>query len=363
MVYHPGVWKRSQATFIFVFNVGRGLSIFIRTPFNHGIIYDLGASDGFSPAEFLTEHVIGNLDEYRGSKIAQVILSHPHSDHIRELESIRPCQPLCPALLTCPHDKATCPPEAVDWDRAQLTDGTGGLLGRYRGLYEGRSPPLQTIRYQGVAAIPGVEYGIYYIRPPIVARLFPNDDHEYGNGMSLVLYYRHGVNSILIPGDINPTAFECLLAGGAGVEKRYTVFDRGYAERFPLHHASTSEQPGLAERLGEHGLTVLVAPHHGLESGFHAGLYDCMKDGKPLLNLVSEKRHTGGNGGSVDNRYQGEEYAAGVLPRVEGSMVQRSYSVSTRNGHHILIKFSGCSRRPEVALETDPVRLLNHLDG
>ena len=336
------------------------MAIFIRTPFNHGIIYDMGCSDEFSPAEFLHEQILPHLECYCGSKVAQVILSHPHADHIQEIDRIKADSPLYPSLLTCPHDKPGNPDEAIDWDRMQLSNATDGLLGNYRDLYAKRRLPLQTIRYEGSARVPNVAYGVYYVRPPKVAELFPNDDHAYGNGVSLALYYRHGSNSILIPGDINPESLSHLLAERAGAEKRFTAFDRDYVKSNPTHH-SASSGPGLREVLQEHGLSVLVAPHHGLKSCYCGDIYNYIKGGKPGLVAISEKRHMGENDGEVDKRYQNEGGSHGNRVQIDGGKLEKKYSVSTRNGHHILVKFSGTSP-PEVILEETAECLLQHLD-
>jgi len=65
-------WKRDYKTYIFVFNVGRGLAIFLRTPFNHGIRYDFGSSEDFSPNAFLKEKIIPHLDSKKRARHFQV---------------------------------------------------------------------------------------------------------------------------------------------------------------------------------------------------------------------------------------------------------------------------------------------------
>jgi beta-lactamase superfamily II metal-dependent hydrolase len=75
-------WTKSEVTHIFVFNVGRGLCAFIRTPTNHGILYDIGTVDGFTPTDFLRDNIIPHLAKYEGNDLAQVVISHPHLDHI-----------------------------------------------------------------------------------------------------------------------------------------------------------------------------------------------------------------------------------------------------------------------------------------
>jgi len=340
-------WVSSQKSYIFIFNVGRGLSVFIRTALNQGIIYDFGSSDEFKPTEFLKENIIPYLDKYNGNYIAQAIISHPHSDHIAEISSLSD-KMLYPALLTCPHDKTegSKKPEALDWERIKNPEYSKDLTEIYRSMYKGRSLPLQTVSYESSRVIPNLLYGIYYVRPPVVDVIFQNNDQEYGNGLSLLLYYRHGYHSILIPGDINPQCMEHILDEDYGMEKRFTVFDK---TKNPGWHKETSNQPSLRTILQSMDLSILLAPHHGLESGFSSKLYEAMKSKKPGLVVISEKRHLSKQDGKVHPFYQSENGAMGHKVSIEGEEKKdTSYSVSTRNGHHILIVFQGTGGSPKL---------------
>lgn len=190
---------------------------------------------------------------------------------------------------------------------------------------------------------------------PHVLTSTPNDDLKYINATSIILFLRYGSNSILLPGDIPPEALEALLDEEQGSEKRYTKFDREFSA-FSDWHATTEDQPSLKSELGSYGLSILVAPHHGLESGYSSYLYECMKNGKPRLVVISEKRHRTPQDGNVDSRYQSEDGATGLDVEINGT-TERRFSVSTRNNHHILIEFVGTGR-PRVYASTDPTRLV-----
>ncbi|MGA7741097.1 MAG: hypothetical protein WCE40_04595 [Polyangia bacterium] len=350
-------WTLSQKTHIFLFDVGRGLSVFIRTPTNHGLIYDMGCRDDFSPADFLAEYIVPHLDKFGDSRIAQTILSHPHADHISEVEKLQSGCPLHPHFLTCPHDRD--PAEAVSFDRINNPKGTEALIASYRSLYQKRTPPLQSLVYESPLSTPDVQYGLYYVAPPVVAKLCPSSDQDYANSMSIVFYYRHGKHSILLPGDITPDILQRLLRDAAGVQKRFSHFDRSAQEKHPKWASVTSDQPRLGQQLGQHGLSVLVAPHHGLESGYSAALYGSLQRGKPDLVAISEKRHCSEADGKVDSRYQSDTGAAGLTVRVDGIPQPGTRSVTTRNGHHVLVVFQGTGGSPSVFLEKDPVALLH----
>jgi len=359
-------WVKSFKSHIWVFNVGRGLCIFIRTALNQGIIYDFGSSDDFKPTDFLKDHIIPYLDKYKKCKIAQTIISHPHADHISNINCLAEPDinksPFYSSLHTCPHDKTdgAVKPEAVDWSRIKNPKESDDNIRIYKSLYEKRSLPLQTICYDSTRSIPNLEYGLYYVRPPVVGEIFPDNDQEYGNGLSMVIFYRHGYHTLLVPSDINPDTFKHLLDEGEGLEKRYTIFDRKQISSHPTWHDTTGDQPSLKSLLGAHGLSILLAPHHGLKSGYSEDLYKAIKDEKPGLVVISEKRHLSKSDGEVKPFYQSSDGAKGQKVYIEGKEETRN-SVSTRDGHHILILFQGTGGQPQVYLEKEPETLLEKL--
>ena len=359
-------WVLSQRSHIWIFNVGRGLCIFIRTALNQGIMYDLGSSEDFKPTDFLKDNIIPYLDRYKNCRVAQTIISHPHADHITNINCLtdpdRDKSPFYSSLHTCPHDKTegSAKPETIDWNRIKNPKGSENNLEIYKSLYDGRKLPLQTICYESPRSIPNIEYGLYYVRPPVVSKIYPDKDQEYGNGTSLVIFFRHGFHTVLIPGDMNPDTFKHLLDEGEGLEKRYTIFDRRQNTTHPRWHETSGDQPLLKSLLNNRGLSILLAPHHGLKSGFSEDLYKAMKDEKPGLVVISEKRHLSDTDGEVELFYQTPEGAKGQKVYIEGKEENR-YSVSTRDGHHILILFQGTGGQPEVYLEKDPEVLLKKL--
>ena len=109
--------------------------------------------------------------------------------------------------------------------------------------------------------------------------------------------------------------------------------DRFFITSQPLDE-KTGSQPTLKKLLGQ-GLTVLVAPHHGLESCYSKELFAAMRGSKPSLNVLSERRKAHDGDGTTDARYQSEAGARGLSVDVDGNPAVRR-SVSTKNGHHIL---------------------------
>jgi hypothetical protein len=355
-------WENSAETHIWIFNVGRGNAAFVRTGLNHGIIIDMACSGDFNPGEFIRDTFSKKLTKYKDFRIAQAVLSHPHRDHIQECERLRDGKFLHPQLLTCPNDRQ--PGEEVNWERIKDDrEGSAELLETYRDLFKNRNPPLQTIQYESSRRLAStLEYGLYYLRPPICHELHPDDDqdNDYGNATSIMFLLRHGINTILFPGDMTPEGMEQILDDGRGVEKRFTIFEPSFNRDHPDWHEKTSDQPGLSTLLYKYGLSILVAPHHGLESCFSQELYDSMKNGQPQLVVISEKRHTRPQDGDIHADYRGTIGASGLHVLKDGRR-EKAYSLSTVNGHHILILFNGTGA-PRVYAEKDPEDLLELVD-
>ncbi|MBI3753406.1 MAG: hypothetical protein HY266_05075 [Deltaproteobacteria bacterium] len=176
-------WVSSQKSHIWIFNIGRGLCVFIRTALNQGIMYDFGNSEDFKPSDFLKQNIIPYLDKYKNCRVAQTVISHPHADHIANISCLiepdKEKSPFYSTLHTCPHDKikGSAKPEAIDWGRIKNPKGSESNLETYKSIYEGRNLPLQTICYESLKSIPNLEYGLYYVRPPVVNEIYPDNDH------------------------------------------------------------------------------------------------------------------------------------------------------------------------------------------
>jgi hypothetical protein len=331
-------------------------------------MYDFGCSQDFSPTNFIKENILPYLSKYNNCQIAQTIVSHPHADHISEIESLvekeGKISHFHSALHTCPHDKneGSVKPEQIDWARIKNPEGSEENIELYKKIYSARSLPLQTICYDSSRSIPNLEYGIFYVRPPVVNKIHPKNDQDYGNGMSLVLFYRHGIHTLLIPGDITPDCLNHLLNEKDGLEKRYTIFDHQKSSEHTDWHSISSNQPTLKKLLQDFGLSILIAPHHGLESGFSEDLYLAMKNEKPNLVVISDKRHENTQDGSIHTRYQSSDGASGLTIDIEGKK-ENSYSISTRNGYHILISFEGTGGVPEIYMDRKPENILKKIEG
>ena len=355
-------WYNSNRLQVVVFNVKRGLAMFLHLPNNLGIVLDLGVNEDFSPIDFINDNIISHLSKYNGNRsIAQLIVSHPHADHIAQAKRYNELSSIKTGLVTLPHDHVVPgqPDERVDFDRIE-NDDNKHLIEQYKKLYYERKPPLQTIDPD--MCPPGsfnIDYGIYYMRPPEVAQIHQKSDQEYANGLSLCVFVRYGEQTLWVTGDVTPDVHKDILCCTDSIERRYTSFSTSSnTTDKKTTIIKTSGQPSPVELFNKYGLDLLVTPHHGLESGFSEDLFDLIPDNKTTLNIVSEKRHTtSSDDGSVDQRYSSDKYVRGTYVDIEGENVRRKM-ISTRNEHHILVAMGDDISRPKVYMRKNPKHLL-----
>ncbi len=73
---------------MFIFNVDRGFSCFIRSPTNETLMVDCGCREDFSPAEYIYENLLLQSEKNNVYKITQLVVSHPHDDHINDVTQV-----------------------------------------------------------------------------------------------------------------------------------------------------------------------------------------------------------------------------------------------------------------------------------
>ena len=319
---------------VYMFDVGRGLAVLIKTPHNYAMLYDLGSSEELSPIAdiYRSNSFFDNMQKLDGfdRKIAQCIISHPHLDHISDLtDDNAKFINAQSSLVSCQNDKEdNLYGHKIDFSRINNPNAETQIT-NYKGLYAQRELPLRSFNPN----VPSdFQLGLYYLKSLQASELFPNDDQEYSNSLSIVLYLSYRGRTILLPGDVTPKAFELILKGDC--VKRFTDCNSSMSNgRRNRWVTLTSTQPNLEDLLKENGLTVLVAPHHGLESGYPQCLFDLLGDDKPEIILISEKSQSE-NSGNVDQRYQNGSCSKGVV--IDG---KTRYSLTTRNDGHIKVCF------------------------
>ena len=252
-------------------NVEHGSAALIRTPNGQQIAIDLGADARFSPLQHMKYRMgIDQLDK--------VIITHPHMDHIEDILNF---DLLSPRILMMPRQltaddiikgHSNLGQEAVQIYRKYLD-----IDGRY--IY-----PVQTVQDPTIPTNNG-GVSISSFRPT-------RSPKTNLNNHSIVTVIEYQGVKILSPGDNESPSWEELLA------------DAAFREAIKNTH-------------------VLVAPHHGRESGFHLDLFNYIS---PLLTIISDGRTVDT---SATGRYSTRTEGRNVLRRNGSSEIRKC--VTTRN--------------------------------
>jgi len=344
-------WVDKQYLLAWIFNVGRGNCALVRTPSKDAIVIDCGGKqDILASVEkhvfpFCKEHeCLGNVKTMAG----QIIISHPHVDHFRQIEKGAEIHPV---LWTCPHDKPpedSYPDERLDWDLIQNPEEDEGLVERYKAVYKERVLPLQT--FVPTSQVPHFSYGIFYIPPPQckpIESSAPTSEAElpkkdYANNTSIMVYFRFNKNSILFPGDMMPSGMKRVLEIGSE--------NRLVGDGIPAKYARCSANSSTFRTWVNSGCSVLVAPHHGLESGYSAEFFASLPLADPRVGIViiSEKTNPRRDQGKVHNNYRDSKKVKGMLITHKDGVKEKRLSITTRTDGHCLVGFRGTDQTSVV---------------
>jgi len=292
--------------------VGRGFSAIIQTPMGKWILIDLGASDSFSP---VTDFILPRLKAQKATRkdgryeAAQLIISHPHDDHMTSLEEFD--KHIYPVLLTVPnsvnHPKQ--PPGCkVNW--ALIRNPSEDLTKYLREkMIPGREPPL---RGTDQDKSKGFVFKIYYIKPSTCENDKDLSLTNYPNNISIMARLNYKGKVVLFCGDMMKDGMTKII----------------------------SSDDTFSQALAKNGVDYLLAPHHGLRSSFSTDLFSTMKEGKTrALNIISERPTKKDSNEIVDSRYGLPDYCLGKnnLKRTNGKKVRQLRT--SASGHTRIIIF------------------------
>ena len=270
---------------IIFWDVQHGSSAFVETPNGTRIAIDLGtgslgSNTTFSPLLHLKNN--GRVTQLDG-----VLITHPHRDHIDDIfnfDTLSPLTLLCPKHLT-----------EVDIRIAnQAKDNE--VINKYLEISSRYNQP--TINAYGIDTNPfrfenngGVVWTTFTSTNCATTNL---------NNHSIVSVLSYANSKILIPGDNESASWKELLA-------------------MPLFRDAII------------GTDILVASHHGRESGFHSDLF---KHISPKLTIVSD-----GPAGttSVTSKYQSQSSGWVVNNRTTNERKSR-YCLTTRKDSVVVVK-------------------------
>src|ERR1041385_8247274 len=94
---------------VVIFDVKRGLSVFVVSPNKYGILIDCGCSDLGSPVDVISSL---SLTKWNGNQLTYFIQTHPHSDHLKEIKELH--TRLSPAIVHRRQD--------LDWEKVRKSN-------------------------------------------------------------------------------------------------------------------------------------------------------------------------------------------------------------------------------------------------
>lgn len=262
-----------------IWDVQHGSAVHMRTPNGLDIVQDLGTGThrggdtNFSPLRYLKDHM--NVAYIDG-----VIITHPHRDHLDDIFNF---DDLSPKALHRPEHLSDS--DVISANRDQDQD----IIDKYLEINRRYSAPAVQSPFQKENN-GGVDFKIF----------LPKDcAHSNINNHSVVTVVAYARSKILLPGDNEPESWHELLGN---VNFRNAIA----------------------------GTDVLLAPHHGLDSGFCDDLFSYFT---PKLVVISDGRYSDS---SATDRY-GRIASGWAVHRRNGSDVKRK-CVTTRNDGDIVIE-------------------------
>lgn len=231
-----------QQTELYVWDVGDGAAIYVKTPNDRHVVIDCVASDGFSPAEYLKNSL-------RVERINYLIISHPHKDHRNDLEGM-----VTLGIDVLRLNKSITRDIMIESNNDLKDDKEG--LDRYFKLSNSYTKDVEPEE-----SPQNKDWG-----EGCTFKCFNNKYSESGevdgstvNNLSVVTFIEFGTDVVLYGGDM--------------------------------------EEDGWKEILGKDGFkellkktTIYIASHHGHKSGYYADMFEYFK---PKLTIISGNKRDG----------------------------------------------------------------------
>ena len=265
-----------------VFNVQSANAIWVSTPNNKNIMYDIGVGhtptgQEFSPLKYLYQKGIRHLDA--------LVLTHPHGDHVDGIDDLRG---FTIGMLT--RSRQITREEILAGNSDRASDWVEKYLSLDR---EYTTPVDNTQSVYNPQNNGGVKISTFGQQETAVCNL---------NNRSIVSVLEYLGMKILVPGDAEPAAFRQLL-----------------------------QDPSFVEAIK--GVNVMIVPHHGRESGYCSDVFDHFQ---PQVCIVSD-----GEVQETDATPKYSQRATGVrvLNASTGLIERDRKCLTTRNDGAMLISF------------------------
>lgn len=220
---------------VVVFDVGNASCNYICSPNRYAMMIDCGSSDGkVNPIDYILDwnKKKGEMLKSkpyctkagRSYPLALLHITHPDDDHVRNAERVR--NELTPYLMVHTY--------------AERFDDAAGINETYKkkldAEYRGNNP--EEIMW-------GFESTQTFSIPIETVKTDPNLKGKVRNNSSIIRYIKYNGVRMLFTGDLETSGWEWLVNNNAGFAS-----------------------------LMKEGIDVLIAPHHGHDSGFPKALFD-----------------------------------------------------------------------------------------
>lgn len=262
---------------IVVYNVERGNAIWVSLPDGKNLMFDIGRRGDFSPLWDMRGKGVRYLDG--------LVITHPHTDHFDDIHSFN-------KYFGMEGTSYFIRPAHLDYGDIYNGNNNKELVNEYWKLNASFKDYIGSNSYI-TWDIGGTHLDIFRPHAFSASNL---------NNHSLVTFISYNGIKVLIPGDCEKPAWNELLE-------------------------STSFQKVV------YGTRLLVAPHHGLESGYSSAL---MSEIKPDICVISEGRVTDTD---VCSYYSSK--CIGHQVTIKGGIEEVRRTVTTRNDGNVYIRISG----------------------
>ena len=256
-----------------IWNVELGLAVHIKAPNGRYIVIDLGSTNNTSPLQSLYRKDVGYM-----------IITHPHLDHFSDIQNIDYAGPQI--LSRC-----------KDYSRSELLEGVRDCdkdkITQYCNFaesYNGPVPPYMDPTTE--APFDGLTIEVFRTSAC---------DKSNKNNFSSIVVLKLGNAKVVVCGDNEKESFEILM--------KRTDFKEAVKDAW-----------------------VLVAPHHGRESGYYEEFVDLVK---PDITIISDKS---GTDTSASQKYTNKSKGYKVNNKLTGEKEDR-YCLTTRKDGNIEVIF------------------------
>ena len=256
-----------------IWNVELGLAVHIKAPNGRYIVIDLGSTNNTSPLQSLYRKDVGYM-----------IITHPHLDHFSDIQNIDYARPQI--LSRC-----------KDYSRSELLEGVRDCdkdkITQYCNFvesYNGPVPPYMDPTTE--APFDGLTIEVFSTSAC---------DKSNKNNFSSIVVLKLGNAKVVVCGDNEKESFEILM--------KRTDFKEAVKDAW-----------------------VLVAPHHGRESGYYEEFVDLVKTD---ITIISDKS---GTDTSASQKYTNKSKGYKVNNKLTGEKEDR-YCLTTRKDGNIEVIF------------------------